>query len=72
MPQIARIFKASELPETDLVHEIVKSAPGESAEPKVVLEGSQSGIRLSFDTNRKPVLQIPQLTPLSITELPGS
>ena len=43
----------AELPDTDLVHEIIKSVPSEPTEPKVILEGSQSGIRLGFVTNRK-------------------
>lgn len=58
-PQIAKIFKATDLLDTNLVHEIIKPVPDKPVEPKVVLEGSQSGIRLSFDTNREPFLQIP-------------
>jgi hypothetical protein len=43
------------LPDIDLVHRIVKPATDESTEPSVVLEGSLSGIKLSFVTNRESV-----------------
>lgn len=59
LPQIAKIFKETDLTATDLVHPIVKPVPGEPAEPKVILEGSQSGIKLSFGTNRALRLHIP-------------
>ena len=54
MFQIANVFKEAELPDTDLVHTIIKQVPVGPAEPKVILEGSQSGVKLSFATNRKP------------------
>jgi len=53
MLQIPKIFRVAELPDTDLVHMIIKPVPTEPTEPKVILEGSQSGIRLCFATNRK-------------------
>lgn len=52
--KIPNVFKQTELTDIDLVHEIIRPVPGGPTEPKVVLEGSQSGIKLTFDTNRKP------------------
>lgn len=53
--QIAKTFKETELPSTDLVRQVIRSVPGKSAGPRVVLEGPQSGIRLSFGTNQSGV-----------------
>ncbi|KAF9647296.1 galactose mutarotase-like protein [Thelephora ganbajun] len=53
--QIVKIFKETELLDADLVHEIIKPVPGKPAEPKVVLQGSQSGVKLSFATNQSGV-----------------
>ena len=57
--QIANVFQEAELPDTDLVHSIIKQVPGGPTEPKVILEGSQSGVKLSFATNRKSPLFTP-------------
>ena len=57
--QITRIFKETELPGFDLVHKVIKPVPGEPIEPKVILEGSQSGIKLCFTTNRKSYFHVP-------------
>lgn len=56
--QIANVFKEAELPDTDLVHKIITPVPGEGTEPKVILEGSRSGIKLSFGTNRKSFFRL--------------
>jgi hypothetical protein len=57
--QIANIFKEAELPDTDLIDKIIMPVPGEPTKARVILEGSQSGIRLSFATNRKQSLHGP-------------
>jgi len=59
--QIVNVFKEAELPDTDLIHTIIKQAPSRPTEPKAILEGSQSGVKLSFATNRKP-LGLPQVS----------
>ena len=53
IPQIANVLTEVELLDTDLVHKIVKPVSDEPTEPEVILEGSQSGIKLAFFTNRK-------------------
>lgn len=51
----------TELPDIDLVHKIIKPVSGEPTEPRVILEGSQSGIKLYFVTNRKSCFRAPDL-----------